>query len=69
MKGLWVFAVIFVVFVVRFEVVAGFVLVEDMVAVVTAVDIVLTEVTRYSRFNRVVSKYLKSKSEKFSAKI
>ena len=66
---LWVFAVIFVVFVVRFEVVVGFVLVEDMVAVVTAVDIVLSEVTRYSRFNRVVSKYLKSKSEKFSAKI
>ena len=43
---LWVFAVIIVVFVVRFEVVAGFVLVEDMLAVVTAVDIVLSVVIR-----------------------
>ena len=51
MKGLWVFAVIFVVFVVRFEVVAGFVLVEDMVAVVTAADIVLSVVI--SRLNLV----------------
>ena len=45
---LWVSAVIIVVFVVRFEVVAGFVLVEDIVAVVTAVDIVLSVVIRSS---------------------
>ena len=44
-KGLWVFAVIFVVSVVKFEVVAGFVLVEDKVVVV--VDIVLLVLIKF----------------------
>ena len=43
-KGLWVSVVIFVVFVVKFEVVAEFVLVEDKVAVV---DIVLLVLIKY----------------------
>ena len=43
-KGLWISVVIFVVFVVKFEVVAEFVLVEDKVAVV---DIVLLVLIKY----------------------